>query len=78
MKGLGIARVVHYVAFGTPGGEYEAGACRAAIVTEIRSEEDDTAVVSLLVCNPTGIHFRDEVRYNEGKLPGTFHWPEQK
>jgi len=80
------------VAFGTPGGEYEAGsasggatsggagagACRAAIVTEVHSEEEDTAVVSLLVCNPTGIHFPSEVRYNEGNLPGTWHWVEVK
>jgi hypothetical protein len=78
MKGLGIGRTVHYVAFGTPGGEYEAGACRAALITEVHSEEEDTAVVSLLVVNPTGIHFRDEVRYNAGNLAGTWHWPELK
>jgi hypothetical protein len=30
-----VARVVHYVAYGTPGGEFPAGVCRAAIVTEV-------------------------------------------
>jgi hypothetical protein len=30
-----VSRVVHYVAYGTPGGEFPAGICRAAIVTEV-------------------------------------------
>lgn len=34
MKGLGVGRTVHYVAYGTPGGEFPAGICRAAIITE--------------------------------------------
>lgn len=30
-----VGRVVHYVAYGTPGGEFQAGVCRAAIITEV-------------------------------------------
>ena len=29
-----VSRMVHYVSYGTPGGEY-ASACRAAVVTEV-------------------------------------------
>lgn len=68
-----VGRIVHYVAFGTPGGEYEAGAHRAAVVTQVLA-----GAVSLMVINPTGIHFRDTVTYNEDHQPGTWHWPERE
>ena len=55
MEGLTVGRMVHYVAYGTPGGEYRAGAHRAAIVAEILDK--DVGLCVLMVINPTGIHF---------------------
>jgi len=49
---LRIGDIVHYVSYGTPGGEYKS-CCRAAIVTEIGPEEE----VILAVINPTGLFF---------------------
>jgi hypothetical protein len=80
-----VGRDVHYVAYGTPGGEYQAGAHRAAKVTEIvRSVWDDaeTALhprLSLVVFNPTGLHFVHDIPYDgsEEPKPGTWHWPER-
>jgi len=81
----GIGRIVHYVSYGTPGGEY-GKACRAAIITEVDSED----TVGLCVLNPTGLFLNRGVRQHElpppGKiLPGelaehrggTWHWPER-
>ena len=77
-----VGRIVHYVAYGTPGGEFPAGVCRAAVITEV----DDDGVVGLCVTNPTGLFFNRGVRYdfpNPGELPmrnvepGTWHWPER-
>ena len=68
-----VGRIVHYVSYGTPGGEY-ASQCRAAVVTEVN--EDGT--VGLAVLNPTGQFFNRSVMAdfteNQG---GTWHWPEQ-
>lgn len=75
-----VCRMVHYVAYGTPGGEYTAGAHRAAIITEVPDDPDAKKLrqVGLLICNPTGIHFREFVSQDElKKKPGTWHWPEQ-
>lgn len=80
MKGLTVGRMVHYVAYGTPGGEYAAGAHRAAVVTELVNfgigEFEDSPEVTLAVFNPTGIHW-NKAGYSEGKEPGTWHWIEQ-
>jgi len=75
-----VCRMVHYVAFGTPGGEYKAGAHRAAVITEVGKGKDAEALrqVSLMVINPTGIHFREFVSQDENKKKvGTWHWPEK-
>jgi hypothetical protein len=88
-----VGRVVHYVAYGTPGGEFPAGVCRAAIVTEVPPPQGNPAepdvdlrvVASLCVLNPTGQYFNPAVPYHEGEmvhgkrvlLPGTWHWPER-
>jgi hypothetical protein len=70
-----VGRIVHYVAFGTPGGEYAAGAHRAAIVTEVH---DDRTQVTLCVFNPTGLHFRANVPEDQAlATPGSWHWPER-
>jgi hypothetical protein len=77
-----ICRSVHYVAFGTPGGEYQEGAHRAAIVTEVHHgtapmDGQGEGEVSLAIFNPTGLHFRANVPYDAaGTIPGTWHWPE--
>ncbi len=75
MDGLTVGRNVHYVAYGTPGGEYEAGAHRAAIVAEVVNPETGECI--LMVINPTGIHF-NKAKYNSGSgVPGTWHWIEK-
>lgn len=75
-----VGRIVHYVSYGTPGGEYRS-VCRAAIITEVH---EPTAygndVVSLAVLNPTGTFFNQRV-IEGGAMPagvgGTWHWPER-
>jgi hypothetical protein len=63
---------VHYVSYGTPGGEYKSE-CRAAIVTETPtpytpSEPDSPTayMLSLCVLDPTGLFFKDHVPHHEG------------
>ncbi len=69
-----IGRVVHYVAYGTPGGEYQAGAHRAAIITDC---QPDDLIVSLCILNPTGMFFGLCISFDAtGQRPGSWHWPE--
>ena len=74
MEGLTVGRIVHYVAYGTPGGEYPAGAHRAALVTEVL--DADNGVCTLAVFNPTGIHWNRAI-YSDTAAPGTWHWIER-
>lgn len=67
-----VGRVVHYVSYGTPGGEYTAQ-CRAAIVTEV----GDGDKVGLAVLNPTGMFFNRSPQDETGKAGGSWHWPER-
>lgn len=80
-----VGRIVHYVSYGTPGGEYRKQ-CRAAIVTEVNGpamdpatgEEADAYVVGLCVLNPTGQLFNQSVFQQEhDRDAGTWHWPER-
>lgn len=80
-----VGRVVHYVSYGTPGGEYTSQ-CRAAIITGVEPSEGDGTLtnmngeerVSLAVLNPTGMFFNQVVRHSEGaQSGGTWHWPER-
>lgn len=80
-----VGSTVHYVSYGTPGGEYTPQ-CRAAVVTSM-----NTGDVSLCVLNPEGLFFNQHVRHDGGELPvltertglcgglvfpgGTWHWP---
>ncbi|MFF6988370.1 hypothetical protein [Streptomyces sp. NPDC010273] len=74
-----VGRMVHYVSYGTPGGEYTRE-CRAAIVTEVDAIESYR--VGLAVLNPTGQFFHSlgnggcmaDFTENQG---GTWHWPER-
>ena len=80
--------MVHYVSYGTPGGEY-GQECRAAIVTETlefepgSAEEHRRGEVGLCVLNPTGQFFNQGVPYHDpadhpGAIRGgTWHWPER-
>lgn len=80
-----IGRIVHYVAYGTPGGEYPK-ACRAAVVTKVNVPITDVAV-GLAVLNPTGMFFNQHVPMDTGSgssdglcdgldhAGGTWHWP---
>lgn len=85
-----IGQTVHYVSYGTPGGEY-IPQCRAAIVTEVTPVQGDDAAqadienwdedqryrVSLAVLNPTGLFFVVRLwRDDAAKRSGTWHWPE--
>jgi hypothetical protein len=87
-----VGRIVHYVSYGTPGGEYSKE-CRAAIVTEVSPESkgDGQQIVGLAVLNPTGFFFNRECVHHEAaetddQAPGggalnhpggTWHWPER-
>lgn len=71
-----VGRAVHYVAYGTPGGEFPSGVCRAATVTEVDPDgaKDD---VGVCVMNPTGLFFNRGIKHDESRTPGTWHWPER-
>lgn len=73
-----VGRIVHYVSYGTPGGEY-GKKCRAAVVTglgemleyPVRIDPvaypgpDDAQLVDLCVLNPTGLFFNQGVPQDE-------------
>lgn len=72
-----IGRIVHYVSYGTPGGEY-ASECRAAVVTEIAGLSEEAGdSVGLAVLNPTGMFFNRAIPYDEDHSGGSWHWPER-
>lgn len=58
-----IGDIVHYVSYGTPGGEYPS-TCRAAIVTA--TPDPDGSVVDLCVLNPEGLFFNRSVELDKG------------
>lgn len=69
-----VGRIVHYVSYGTPNGEYKS-VCWAAIVTEV---QDDSMVVGLMVANPTGLFFNRIIMHDATEnQAGTWHWPER-
>lgn len=85
MQQPSVGRVVHYVSYGTPGGEYPS-VCRAAIITAVDDYQtpavnDDGAHighVSLCVLNPEGMFFNRSVGQSEDNhRGGTWHWPER-
>lgn len=77
-----IGRIVHYVSYGTPGGEY-GQECRAAIITAVDSGAAE--IVTLAVLNPTGMFFNQRCEHAEPQdtadgpvqVGGTWHWPER-
>ena len=72
-----VGRIVHYVSYGTPGGEF-GKECRAAIVTEVPEGVADPQTLGLCVLNPPGMFFSRTVPHSEDENQGgTWHWPEQ-
>lgn len=86
-----VGRVVHYVSYGSPGGEYKP-ACRAAVVTEVPEDAAYNSTIGLCVLNPTGQFFNRANAYDEGTdvgdsagplcggrvyHGGSWHWPEK-
>jgi len=69
-----VARVVHYQAYGTPGGEYKS-VPRAAIVTQVNDADPSDMTVGLAILNPTGMFFNVAVPYSEEPKPGYWNWP---
>jgi len=67
-----VGRIVHYVSYGSPNGEYKSEH-RAAVVVEVI----DSLKVILCVLNPKGIFFTEAV-YNNNADAGTWHWPERE
>jgi hypothetical protein len=81
-----VGHIVHYVSYGTPGGEYTSQ-CRAAIVTAVNGHaidpqtlaEADGWDVDLCVLNPTGMFFNQHcVQGEKHHSGGTWHWPERE
>ena len=72
-----VGRTVHYVAYGTPGGEF-LPEHRAAIVTEVgyHTLGEPGHDVSLCVLNPSGIFF-NTAKFDPDCAGGTWHWPER-
>lgn len=77
---LGVGMVVHYVSYGTPGGEYQSQ-CRAAIVADLVGGTTDItpARVSVVVLNPKGVFFDLNLPQSQDpsqRVGGTWHWPD--
>ncbi len=66
-----VGRIVHYVSYGTPKGEYTSE-CRAAIITEVSGFD----TVGLAIMNPTGMFFNRTICFGGNREPGSWHWPE--
>ncbi|GIF16535.1 hypothetical protein [Actinoplanes teichomyceticus] len=81
-----VGRIVHYVSYGTPGGEYTSQ-CRAAVVTEVNGpafnpatgrDAEDSTVVGLCVLNPEGMFFNRSVLQSEpAETPGDPNCPDR-
>lgn len=72
-----VARMVHYVSYGTPGGEY-GSECRAAVVSGVRANDFYPQLADLVVLNPTGLFFNSKSLQSEAEYHGgTWHYPMQ-
>ncbi len=71
-----VGRIVHYQAYGTPGGEYKSEP-RAAIITQVLTTEQgaETMEVGLAIMNPTGMFFNPIIPYSAEPKPGHWSWP---
>lgn len=77
-----VGRIVHYVSYGTPGGEYKSR-CVAAIITDIRTIDkhidgrETITQVRLKIFNPDGDFNSPWLEMSEEHKGGTWHWPER-
>jgi hypothetical protein len=72
-----VGRIVHYVAYG---GEFPAGVCRAAVITDVDDLTPNprcSSTISVVVLNPTGLFFNHGIIQDDAKTPGSWHWPER-
>lgn len=71
-----VGRIVHYVSYGTPGGEYTSQ-CRAAVITGTYGDGVPGGEVALAVLNPEGMYFNLHVMQDEGdETPGKPNCPD--
>jgi len=71
-----VGRVVHYFAFGTPGGEFPVGEPRAAVVTEVNEPKNPNSPIGVAVLNPQGMFFnRNILKATRPQQPGCWDWP---
>ena len=66
-----VGRIVHYQAYGPPGGEYKS-VPRAAIITAVY---DAASVIDLCAITPTGFFFNQKCLYDADGKGGTWRWP---
>ncbi len=66
-----IGRTVHYMRFGSPGGEHKPE-MSPAIITKVIDESSGTC--QLFVINPNGLYF-NETPFSEEPKPGHWSWP---
>lgn len=64
-----VGRVVHYQAYGTPGGEFKS-VPRAAIIAAVHPEDE----CDLVVLNPQGLFF-NRCKFSAEPKPGCWNWP---
>lgn len=70
-----VGRMVHYMRYGSPGGEHKVEVS-PAVITKVLDEESGTS--ALFVMNPNGCYF-NETLYSEEPKPGHWSWmPFQK
>jgi hypothetical protein len=74
-----VGRIVHYQAYGTPGGEYKPEP-RAAIITQVCEPDRPDSIpevpsVGLAIMNPTGMFFNPRIAYSKEPKPGYWSWP---
>lgn len=78
---VGVGWPVHYVSYGTPGGEYDS-MCRAAIIAEIVGGRTELtpARAALVVLNPKGAFFHENLPQSQdpsNRVGGTWHHPDR-
>lgn len=66
-----VNRMVHYQAYGTPGGEFKS-VPRAAVVVEVHDAKKGDITVCVL--NPSGLFF-SRVPFSADGKPGCWCWP---
>lgn len=66
-----IGRMVHYMRYGSPGGEHKAEPS-PAVITQILDAE--TGKCQLFVMNPNGV-YHNATEYSEEPKPGCWSWP---